>query len=391
MYVGKYAIEKANQPAIIMAETGELLTYAEFDQRTNQVAHLLRSEGLNRLAHYALFMENALPYAEICGGGERSGLYYTCINSYLTADELAYILNNSESEVVFTSAAKLPIVTAALAQCPNVRRCYIIDGDAPGDQYCHYADAIADLPSTPISDEFLGTSMLYSSGTTGKPKGVFWQPHSDSIQAPHPLAGSIGAFFGFDRETLYLSPAPLYHAAPLHYNLMVLGLGGTSVIMEQFDPERSLALIEQYQITHSQWVPIMFVRMLKLPEARRSGYDLSSMKVAIHAAAPCPIDIKEQMIGWWGPVVVEYYAASESIGFTIIDSAAWLTHKGSVGRPLFGDPKIVGEDGEVLAAGEIGEIYFADSRPFEYFDEPEKTREAFNEKGWDDRRYGLSG
>ena len=202
-----------------------------------------------------------------------------------------------------------------------------------------------------------GRSHVVLVGNDRQTQGGILAAHSDSIQAPHPLAGSIGAFFGFDQQTLYLSPAPLYHAAPLHYNLMVLGMGGTSVIMEQFDPERSLAIIEQYQITHSQWVPIMFVRMLKLPEANRSGYDLSSMKVAIHAAAPCPIDIKEQMIDWWGQVIVEYYAASESIGFTIIDSAAWLTHKGSVGRPLFGDPRIVGEDGEVLATCEIGRAH----------------------------------
>jgi fatty-acyl-CoA synthase len=196
------------------------------------------------------------------------------------------------------------------------------------------------------------------------------------------MSGSVGAFFGFGLDTIYLSPAPLYHAAPLHYNLMVLGLGGTSVIMEQFDPAQSLALIDQYKVTHSQWVPIMFVRMLKLPERDRHRYDLSSMKCAIHAAAPCPIDVKEAMIDWWGPVIVEYYSGSEGNGFTIIDSANWLTHRGSVGQAIIGEPRILGENGEVLATGEIGDVYFANSRPFEYFEEPEKTREAFNEKGW---------
>ena len=224
--------------------------------------------------------------------------------------------------------------------------------------------------------------MLYSSGTTGQPKGVYWAPHAEDIQTDHPLSGSVGAFFGFDIETMYLSPAPLYHAAPLHYNLMVLGLGGTSVIMEHFDPEQSLALIEQYKVTHSQWVPIMFVRMLKLPEAARTRFDLSSMKCAIHAAAPCPIDVKEAMIEWWGPVIVEYYSGSEGNGFTIIDSANWLTHKGSVGQALIGEPRIMSETGEVLGPGEVGDVYFANSRPFEYFDEPEKTKDAFNAQGW---------
>jgi fatty-acyl-CoA synthase len=152
--------------------------------------------------------------------------------------------------------------------------------------------------------------------------------------------------------------------------------------MEQFDPAQSLALIDRYKATHSQWVPIMFVRMLKLPERDRHLYDLSSMKCAIHAAAPCPIDVKEAMIDWWGPVIVEYYSGSEGNGFTIIDSANWLTHKGSVGKAIIGEPRILGENGEVLATGEIGDVYFANSRPFEYFDEPEKTREAFNEQGW---------
>lgn len=375
-----YATETPDRPAYIMANSGETVTYGQLDRRSNQIAHLLRSLGLKPGDHMAMMLINCAEFLQVAQAANRAGIIFTPISTHLKKDETAYIINNCQAKVFIASSSLAVVASEASASAPGLVRCLSVGGDIEG--FDPLTALIDECPGTPIEDECLGAPMLYSSGTTGKPKGVFWQPHSDSIQAPHPLAGSIGAFFGFDRETLYLSPAPLYHAAPLHYNLMVLGLGGTSVIMEQFDPERSLALIEQYQITHSQWVPIMFVRMLKLPEARRSGYDLSSMKVAIHAAAPCPIDIKEQMIGWWGPVVVEYYAASESIGFTIIDSAAWLTHKGSVGRPLFGDPKIVGEDGEVLAAGEIGEIYFADSRPFEYFDEPEKTREAFNEKGW---------
>ena len=225
--------------------------------------------------------------------------------------------------------------------------------------------------------------MLYSSGTTGKPKGVFIPPLSDDVDAPHPLAQSVGAAFGFSGETVYLSPAPLYHAAPLHYNMMNLFLGGTSVVMEQFDPERALALIEEHRVTHSQWVPIMFVRMLKLPEERRERYDISSMQFAIHAAAPCPIEVKERMIEWWGPVIVEYYAASEGVGLTMIDSAQWLEHRGSVGRALVGELHIVGDDGRELPPGEVGTVYFGGPQAtFEYHREPDKTAESYNEQGW---------
>ena len=375
-----YAIETPDRPAYIMANSGETVTYGQLDRRSNQIAHLLRSLGLRPGDHIAMMLKNCPEFLQVAQAANRAGIIFTPISTHLKKDETAYIINNCQAKVFIASSSLSTVASEASRSAAGLVRCLSVGGDIEG--FDALTGLLAECPETPIEDECLGAPMLYSSGTTGKPKGVFWQPHSDSIQAPHPLAGSIGAFFGFDEKTVYLSPAPLYHAAPLHYNLMVLGMGGTSVIMEQFDPERSLALIEQYQITHSQWVPIMFVRMLKLPEANRSGYDLSSMKVAIHAAAPCPIDIKEQMIDWWGQVIVEYYAASESIGFTIIDSAAWLTHKGAVGRPLFGDPRIVGEDGEVLATGEVGEIYFADSRPFEYFDEPEKTREAFNDQGW---------
>jgi len=225
--------------------------------------------------------------------------------------------------------------------------------------------------------------MLCSSGTTGQPKGVFIPPTSDDVLAPHPLASTLGAAFGFGEETVYLSPAPLYHAAPLHYNMLTLSTGGTTVVMERFDPELALKLIEEHRATHSQWVPIMFVRLLKLSEAQRSRYDVSSMQFAIHAAAPCPIETKERMIAWWGPVIVEYYAASESIGATLIDSAQWLTHKGSVGRAMIGQVHIVDEEGLELPSGEIGSIYFSGAQAtFEYYREPEKTAASYNERGW---------
>lgn len=375
-----FAKETPDRPAYILANSGEVVTYRELDLRSNQIAQLLRACGVQRGDHVAMMMKNCAEFLQVAQGALRAGVIFTPISTHLKQDETAYIITNCKAKVFFASASLAPVATAAADAAAGLGRCFSVGGEIAGFESLEVQ--LEQLSDAPIADEFLGAPMLYSSGTTGKPKGVYWKPHADSIHADHPMSGSVGAFFGFGVDTIYLSPAPLYHAAPLHYNLMVLGLGGTSIIMEQFDPAQSLALIERYQATHSQWVPIMFVRMLKLPESERSGYDLSSMKCAIHAAAPCPIDVKEAMIDWWGPVIVEYYSGSEGNGFTIIDSANWLTHKGSVGQAIIGEPRILGEKGEVLPAGEVGDVYFANSRPFEYFDEPEKTREAFNEQGW---------
>lgn len=375
-----YANDTPERPAYIMANSGEVVTYQELDRRSNQIAHLLRLSGVQRGDHIAMMMKNCAEFLQCAQGAIRAGVIFTPISTHLKQDETAYIIANCKAKLFVASASLASVATAAAAATEGVERCFSVGGEILGFESLEAQ--LEHLPDTPIADEFLGAPMLYSSGTTGKPKGVYWKPHADSIHADHPMSGSVGAFFGFGVDTIYLSPAPLYHAAPLHYNLMVLGLGGTSVIMEHFDPVQALALIERYRATHSQWVPIMFVRMLKLPESERRRYDLSSMKCAIHAAAPCPIDVKEDMINWWGPVIVEYYSGSEGNGFTIIDSANWLTHKGSVGQAIIGEPRILGENGEVLAPGQVGDVYFANSRPFEYFDEPEKTREAFNEQGW---------
>ena len=375
-----YATETPDRPAYILANSAETVTYAELDRRSNQIAQLLRDSGIERGDHIAMMMKNCAEFLQVAQGALRAGVIFTPISTHLKQDETAYIITNCKAKLFIASAGLAEVATAAAAASVGLGRCLSVGGEIAGFESLEAQ--LEQLPDTPIADEFLGAPMLYSSGTTGKPKGVYWQPHAESIHADHPMSGSVGAFFGFGVDTVYLSPAPLYHAAPLHYNLMVLGMGGTSIIMEQFDPVQSLALIEQYRATHSQWVPIMFVRMLKLPEEERERYDLSSMKCAIHAAAPCPIDVKEAMINWWGPVIVEYYSGSEGNGFTIIDSANWLTHKGSMGQAIIGQPRILGENGEVLGPGEVGDVYFAESRPFEYFDEPEKTREAFNDQGW---------
>lgn len=375
------ARETPAKPAYIMAHSGEVVSYGELDRRSNQAAQLFRLCGLRAGDHIALMLDNCRQFLEIAEGAMRSGIVFTPVSTHLKPAETEYILNNCGARLFIASASVSEVARSIVDGASGVERFYMVGAVYPGFE--SWEEAVDVMPDTPIDDQAMGVPMLYSSGTTGQPKGVFLPPPSDRFDDPLPLTRSLAPAFGFGPETTYLSPAPLYHAAPLHYNLMVLDTGGTSIIMDRFDPVRALELIEEYRATHSQWVPIMFVRMLKLPREVREQFDVSSMQVAIHAAAPCPIDVKEQMIAWWGPVIVEYYSSSEAAGFTIIDSPTWLEHKGSVGKPLFGVPHVVDEDGNELPPGEVGTIYFSDlQNHFEYHGEPEKTREAYDERGW---------
>jgi len=373
MYAGKYAVARAGEPAFIMAGSGESVSYAEFDARTNRLAHLLRAQGLRRLDHYAIFMENNSRYLESCGAGERSGLYYTCVNSYLTAEELAYILQNSESQLLITSQEKREVAAQALKTCPRIKLCLVVGaGDRKG-LFADFEAAVGGYPGTPVADEALGTPMLYSSGTTGRPKGILRPLPENPPSEPLSLFHFLHKLWRYREAMTYLSPAPLYHSAPQAAVALTLRNGGTAVIMERFDPEAYLALIEKYKVTHSQLVPTMFSRLLKLPAEARSRHDLSSLEIAIHAAAPCPVQVKEQMIEWWGPIIHEYYGATEGLGFTACDSAEWLAHRGSVGRVLLGDLHILDADMKPCPTGTPGEIWFKTATPFEYFNDPVRT------------------
>ncbi|MBV56433.1 MAG: acyl-CoA synthetase [Gammaproteobacteria bacterium] len=373
MYAGKYALENAEQAAVIMAGTGESVSYAELDSRSNQLAHLLRQHGLKRLDHYAIFMENNARYIEVCSAGERSGLYYTCINSYLKAEELAYIVNNSESKIIITSAAKKAIVQEALADCPNISLCLVVDGPGDESRCLNYQQAIEQFPATPIEDECLGRSMLYSSGTTGRPKGVIGPlPEVPPAQAL-PVSSFLHKLWHYRPGMVYLSPAPLYHAAPQSAVGLTIRCGGTVIIMERFDPELYLELLGKYSATHSQLVPTMFSRMLKLPLEVRERSDVSSLEIAVHAAAPCPVQVKEEMIDWWGPIIHEYYGATEGLGFTACDSAEWLAHRGTVGKVMLGELHILDEEGEDSPRGTPGEIWFKTATEFSYFNDVDAT------------------
>ncbi len=381
MYPGQHAQARADQPAVVMAGSGEAISYRELEARSNRLAHLLRAAGLRRLDHYAIFMENHARFVECCAAGERSGLYYTCVNSYLTAPELAFIVNNSLSKVLITSQAKRDIALAALADCPRVELCLIVDGLGEGARVRNLGEATADCPAIPLPDETLGAAMLYSSGTTGRPKGVL-RPLPD--QAPAVPLSALAArlnVWRFREGQIYLSPAPLYHSAPLAGVGGTIRRGGTVVVMERFDPERFLALVEQYRVTHAQLVPTMLSRMLKLPEAARRAYDLTSLEVAIHAAAPCPIPVKRAMIDWWGPIILEYYSATEAMGMTLCDSAEWLAHPGTVGRSVFGELHVLDDAMREVPPGETGKLWFKTASPFEYFNDPVKTAEVNSPDG----------
>lgn len=373
MYPGHHAAAHPERAAFVMAGTGETVPYRAFEERANRLAHLLRAQGLQRLDHYAIFMENNSRYLEACAAGERTGLYYTCVNSYLLADELAYILNNSESKLLITSRSKKEVALQALKQCPNVRLCLVVDGDPADTRHPDFATAVAAFPATPVADECLGTPMLYSSGTTGRPKGILRPLPENPPAEPLPLYKFLDQLWGYRDGMIYLSPAPLYHSAPQAAVGLAIRRGGTVIVMEHFDPEAYLALIERYKVTHSQLVPTMFSRMLKLPIEVRTRYDLSSLEIAVHAAAPCPPQVKEEMIEWWGPIIHEYYGATEAMGFTACNSEQWLSHRGTVGKVLMGDLHILDADMKPAPKGEPGEIWFKTANPFVYFNDPERT------------------
>ena len=380
MYPGKHAIDTPAKPAFIMAGGGQSVTYGQYEARTNRLAHLLRAHGLEPRDHYAIFMENNARYLEACGAGERTGLYYTCINSYLTAEELAYILNNCEARALITSRERLAVARAALNDCPNVSLKIVVDDAAPPG-FVNLDDAIAPYPDTPITDEALGTPMLYSSGTTGRPKGIL-RPLPDNPPARQlPLFDFLQKLWHYREGMVYLSPAPLYHSAPQGAVSLAIRHGATVIIMERFDPEEYLALVEKHRVTHSQLVPTMFSRLLKLPAEVRGRYDLSSLEFIVHAAAPCPPQVKEQMIEWWGPIIHEYYGATEGMGFTACDSAEWLAHRGTVGRVILGDLHVLDDDMRPCAQGVPGTLWFKTATPFVYFNDPERTAQSRSADG----------
>lgn len=375
MYPGTHARTQPDKTAIIQPSTGRSVTYRQLNERSNRLAHYLRSQGLQPGDHVAVFLENHVVMFDLLWACLRSGLYFTPINRHLSANEAAYIVDDCDALALFGSAALAQ--SEALGQLAQRARIKLaIGGSIPG--YDDYETAVADQPTHEIADERLGTLMLYSSGTTGKPKGVLRALPTQKPVEGNPAAQAFSKMFEMDGQTVYLSPAPLYHSAPLGSANAVIQCGGTIIMMDKFAAEEALSLIDQFKFTHSQWVPTMFIRMLKLPADVKAKYDVSSMRYAVHASAPCPQAVKRQMIEWWGPVLWEYYSSTEAAGITLIGSEEWLDHPGSVGRPRGTIFHICDESGTELPPGEAGLIYgeAPQNRGFKYHKDEGKSREA---------------
>ena len=381
MYIlRQYAEEMPDKPAIIMAATGEEVTYSQFEERANRLAHLFRASGLKPEDHMAFLTENSAEFFVIVAAADRAGLYYTPISTHLTPGEVEYIVDNCDAQFLLVSKAMADLAAAITDGTPKVETWLMMNGTIEG--FKSYEEELMKYPDTPISDEIGGADMLYSSGTTGRPKGVLPSTIGRDLSAGNLVIPILNNVFKMHKETFYLSPAPLYHAAPIRFCGFTLSAGGTIVIMSRFDALDYLALIDKYKATNTQVVPTMFIRLLNLPEEDRKKYDVSSLEFAIHAAAPCPISIKEQMIDWWGPILFEYYAGTENNGFVCINSDEWLEHKGSVGQIRTGVIHILDDEGNELPKGVPGTVFFEGGGSFEYYKDPEKTDQSRSKEGW---------
>jgi long-chain acyl-CoA synthetase len=367
-----FAATAPDRPAVIEGGSGRVLTYGQLESRSNRIAHLLRDLGLGVGDHLALLLENRLEFHEAMWAGLRAGVYVTPINWHLQPAEVAYIVDDCGASLLIGSAELLARLgdDAAL---PADRRL------AVGDQL---DELLADRPAGPIDDQCEGSFMFYSSGTTGRPKGIKPPTIGAPLGGGSSFSGLMSGLYGIGEGSTYLSPAPLYHAAPAGWTTGAHRLGATAVIMERFDPVDVLAAIERHRVTHVQFVPTHMVRLLKLTEEERTRFDLSSLEKVIHAAAPCPVEVKQACMAWLGPIIHEYYSGSEGAGFCAIGPEEWLERPGSVGRSLMGAVHITDPEGNELGPGEEGQVWFEPPSRFEYHGDPEKTAEAFNARGW---------
>ena len=380
MQIRETAVATPDKPAVILYPSGTVVTFGEMEARANQLAHYFREHGLVEGDAVAILIENNEHMHTVMWAARRSGLYYVPINTHLTAAEAAYIIDNSAAKAIVGSEALRPVLEGLAEHLPNgLPAVLLTTGDLDG--WATYPDAVADLPTTPIADEWDGDLLQYSSGTTGRPKGIKRDlPHLPPSETPGLMAALVS--FWMNPEAIYLSPAPLYHTAPSVWSMQAQAGGITTVVLEKFDAEGALDAIQKYGVTHGQFVPVMFTRMLKLPEQVRKSYDVSSLQRVMHAAAPCPVEIKKQMIDWWGPIVDEYYASSEAIGATLISADEWLAHPGSVGKAMTGVVHILDEEGNEVPAGQHGEIFFEGGADFEYLNDSAKTASSRDSHGW---------
>jgi len=380
MSPGAVAQRAPDRAAVVMTGSGDVVTYRELEERSCRLARLLRARGLDPGDQVAILLENHPRYLEVMWAAVRAGLYYTPVNWHLTPEEVAYIVNDCGATAI-VSSSRLASLAAALdeAVVPWVTTRLAIGGGVAG--WDDYESAVAAFPAEPLADEREGLPMYYSSGTTGRPKGIKRPLGSEPLGTRADPVSTMLALLGVQDGDVYLSPAPMYHAAPAGFGIAATRVGATVAMMESFDAGACLEAIGRHRVTHAQFVPTHFVRMLKLPEDVRAAADVSSLRGVIHAAAPCPVETKREMIEWWGPIILEYYASSEGVGATFISSQEWLDRPGSAGRAVVGTPRVLDDDGNELPAGEVGTIWFAGAAPFEYHNDPAKTAEAVNVRG----------
>lgn len=379
-----WALKTPQKSALIDLDSGRSISFKTLDLRVQRAALWLRQQGLESGDGILLLLENRPEIIELGLAARRAGLYFTPTSTHLTLPEFAHIARDCGAKMLFVSPQTAPVVGELLKMQGLDGLRVVCVGDHPVHGLISYETELGCVNETDLLPLCpLGRDMLYSSGTTGFPKGIRRAMVSAELRdQPEAEALNWQRSFGFDDQTVYLSPAPLYHAAPLRYVMRTVEVGGCAILMKKFDAERALKAIDQHAVTHSQWVPTMFVRMLELPDSIKNTVSLKTMRVAIHAAAPCPIHVKQALLDWWGDIVHEYYGGSEGFGVTAIDSLNWRSHPGSVGRATLGVIHIVGERGEELPVGEIGKIYFSGGPKFEYWNDPQKTRDAYNDKGW---------
>jgi long-chain acyl-CoA synthetase len=385
LYPGAWAATQPDRAAQIVDSTGEITTYRDLDERSNRIAHVLRRAGLRRGDHVAILLENHPRFLEVVWAALRSGLYFTPVNPMFTGDEVATLLDACQADAVFASRATLDVTASATSGLSRLRGRYLVDPVAASlpQGWLRLDDASAEVPTTPIRHESEGAPMWYSSGTTGRPKGVHVPLPDGSIGVPDPEIRFLGEQYGYSPDTVHLALGPLCHGAPLAYAFITQRFGGTVVLTGAFDAEATLRAIEQHRVTCLHAVPTMFVRMLKLPREVRARYDHSSLRAVVHGAAPCPIDVKRAMIDWWGPIIWEYYSGTEGYGSTLISSADWLEHPGSVGRARRGVVHIVGDDGSELGPGDTGTVYFENPAARSvYFNDPDGTAAMRDPHGW---------
>ncbi len=379
-HIAAHAAATPEKVALVMHGSGDTRTYQEIDDASIRLAHVLRSRGLGTSGHLAVLLENQPEFYDFVWAALRIGAYVTSINWHLAPGEAGYIVRDCDASAIVASAALLHVVAEMGDDLSAVATRISVNGELPGFE--RYEDVVDRVEVAPLPGEREGSWMFYSSGTTGRPKGILPPLPPGDVGAVSFLTRLLTGLFGFTKDTVYLSPAPLYHAAPAGWTVGVQRLGGTAVVMERFDPLELLAAIERHRVTHVQLVPTHMIRLLRLSDSERARFDLSSLQMVVHAAAPCPVEVKQACLEWLGPIVHEFYSGSEGAGFCYIGPEDWLAHPGSVGRSMTGAIHIVGDDGEELGVGEEGEVWFETNRTFEYHRDPEKTKAAFDRRGW---------